>query len=197
MAGADIAGMEDVGAYRLENRLHLGEQVSRRSDHDRDRAGIRAVRAAAYRRVDHMHAFFGEPSRHLPGLAGIAGRHVSDDLPRSQHLGDSTFTEEHIAHLGGSRQAGHHHLALAGERLRTLRRHCAELGKAAQHLGPQVEGAQLMLAHQSARERPTHIPQSDIAELHHHSPVIALADRFTELRIIGGGKERSGPSRQA
>src|SRR5204863_8598973 len=98
MTGSDIAGMEDVRADRLEDRLDLGEELGRRPDHDRDRAGIRPVRAAAHRRIDHLHTLFGEPCRHLAGLAGITRRHVGPDLPRPQYLGDPALAEPYIAH---------------------------------------------------------------------------------------------------
>jgi len=61
--------------------------------------------------------------------------------------------------------------------------------KRAEDLGPQVEGAQLMLAHQALRQCPAHIAQSDIAELHHFFPFVA--GRW-QLRIIRScGKETS------
>jgi hypothetical protein len=58
------------------------------------------------------------------------------------------------------------HIALAGERLSALSRHRAGFGKTAEYLGPQIEGAQLVLAHQTPRQRAAHIAQSDITEFH-------------------------------
>jgi len=60
VAGADIAGMEDVRADRLEDRFDLGNELSRRPGHDRNGAGIGAARAAADRRIDNLYALFGE-----------------------------------------------------------------------------------------------------------------------------------------
>jgi hypothetical protein len=158
MAGTDISGVEDVRADRREDRLDPCEDFGGRADRDRDRAGIGAVRAAADRRVDHLHAFFGEPRRHLAGLARVASGHIGSDLAGAQRLGGAALAEQHVAHLSRSRQTGHHHVALAGERLRALRRHGAGVGKARHDLRPQVEDAHLVRAQRPRANAPPILP---------------------------------------
>jgi hypothetical protein len=60
-----------------------------------------------------------------------------------------------------------------------------------EHLRPQVEGAQLVLAHQAPGQCAAHVAQSDIAELHRLSPVIA-GGRPGFAFIGGGGKVELG-----
>ncbi len=53
LAGAGPAGVEDILAHRLQDRLAAGEGVLGAADHERQRAVLRADRAARNRRVQH------------------------------------------------------------------------------------------------------------------------------------------------
>ena len=93
--GAEVAGVEDPPAHRLEQRQDLVEALARAAGEDRDIAGIGAV-AAARNRAFHEHRATRFNQRAKANNLFIVGRaHFHPDLAGAHNLKEAIFAFSH------------------------------------------------------------------------------------------------------
>ena len=186
------AGVEDVLAEQLQQRLHVLDCLLVAADKDGQRAFLGADLHAGQRRIDHRHSLRALDAGDASHGAGQVGREVDMGHTVTGALEDAMHAEDGLVDLRRPRQRGEDDVGVLRRGCRTVAPACAQLDQVGGRLlALVVNGDVVARLDQMPGDRVAHVTGADESNAHAWCPFRSSASITRAVELSSADTKRA------